>query len=367
VSELKEANKNEKQESKRTVFISYSRSDADFVKGLAGWLQEAGCTVWQDTSGVRGGQTWATGIQQAVSSSDVMIVVLSPDSVASEWVRKETLLAMNLRKPIVPLLFRETEIPVQLVDIQFVDFRGDKEKAARALFEAIANSADSPTVSYKPFRPRRYGKILPLSILGAIIFATIIYVTATQIKRLSQIPSDSKDEGTTLQNSNGPMKSADNTALNTDALFPKEMGVYIANSSEKIPVFAAVLSGFKSEEGKDFWGNKFDTSGSIRVFQDQGWDGIPEFPNTQSGCSAGVFMIRWRSANPEVVIASTMGYSAEYAKRDENSTSPKLSSFGFMVGTNCEQPLFKFSATRNGNESNLVDIYYELKFWQAAP
>lgn len=76
-----------------------------------------------------------------------------------------------------------------------------------------------------------------------------------------------------------------------------------------------------------------------------------------------MFMIRWRSANPEVVIASTLGYSSEYANKGAIKITPKIGSFGYMLGTNCEQPLFKFSAPRNGNESNLVDIYYELKFW----
>jgi hypothetical protein len=35
--------------------------------------------------------------------------------------------------------------------------------------------------------------------------------------------------------------------------------------------------------------------------------------------------------------------------------------YGYMYGTNCDQPLFKVT------ESTLVDVYYELKFWQAAP
>jgi hypothetical protein len=38
-----------------------------------------------------------------------------------------------------------------------------------------------------------------------------------------------------------------------------------------------------------------------------------------------------------------------------------------MSGSNCEQPMFKFAGTVKGNKSTLVDIFYELKFWQAAP
>jgi hypothetical protein len=163
-----------------SVFISYSRSDSVFVKDLANRLREAGCTVWQDISGLRGGQTWASEIDQAVRDSDVLIVVLSPDSSASEWVRKETLLAMKLHKPIVPILLRETEIPVQFVDLQFVDFRGDRAEATQRLFEAISTSVDSPTAITKPPPVRRYGKPLAFFLLGAIILGAIAYIIKLQ-------------------------------------------------------------------------------------------------------------------------------------------------------------------------------------------
>ena len=56
-------------------------------------------------------------IDKAVRGCDAFILVMSPDSMASEWVSKETLLAMDLRKPIVPVVWREAERPVHLVDI----------------------------------------------------------------------------------------------------------------------------------------------------------------------------------------------------------------------------------------------------------
>ena len=159
-----------------SVFISYSRSDSDFVNDLANRLREAGCKVWQDISGLRGGQTWASEIDRAVRDSDALIVVLSPESSASEWVQKETLLAMKLHKPIVPILLRETEIPVQLINLQFVDFRGDMAEATQKLFEAISISIDSPTTITKLPPIRRYGKPLAFFLLGIIILGAIAYI-----------------------------------------------------------------------------------------------------------------------------------------------------------------------------------------------
>jgi hypothetical protein len=138
--------------------------------------------------------------------------------------------------------------------------------------------------------------------------------------------------------------------------WPEETGAYVAASSETIPNFPEVLSGYRSESNKDFWGNAFDCRGTIRVFDGNGWEGISDFPNTMNGCSAGVFMIRWRSSIPDIPIATTLGYSPE-ATCGEAITG----SYGYIYGTNCEQPLFKVIG------ASLVDIYYELKFWQAAP
>ena len=147
--------------------------------------------------------------------------------------------------------------------------------------------------------------------------------------------------------------------------WPKNQGVYTATSSETIPLFSRTLSGFRPEEdNKDFWGHTFACKGSIRIFARAGWTGVPNFPATMNGCSSGVFMVRWRSASPDVRIESSLGY---YDLRVGPAKKPKVGVFGYMYGTNCDQPMFKFGGTLNGNDSTLTDVYYELKFWQAAP
>jgi hypothetical protein len=146
--------------------------------------------------------------------------------------------------------------------------------------------------------------------------------------------------------------------------WPKDFGAYIATSSEEIPLFPSTLSGFRSEDGKDFWGKPFSTRASVRIFQGNDWEGIWKFPNTKNGCARGVFMIRWRSADPNIRVHSVVEYSAVLASRAEAKTGI----FGYMAGTNCEQPMFKFAdAPYRVRGTLLVDVFYELKFWQAAP
>lgn len=143
--------------------------------------------------------------------------------------------------------------------------------------------------------------------------------------------------------------------------WPKEKGAYVAASSETIPAFPRELSGYRSEDGKDFWDKPFPVKGTMRVFQGNGWQGIPKFPSTMNGCSSGVFMIRWRSADPSVHVQSSASFPADTSRK------VKSGAFGYMSASNCEEPMFNFGDTAAHNGSTLVDVYYELKFWQAAP
>lgn len=151
----------------------------------------------------------------------------------------------------------------------------------------------------------------------------------------------------------------------TPTIWPKNRGVYIATASETIPLFSRALSGYRpAEENKDFWNHSFACKGVVRIFEGNGWTGIPNFPATMNGCSSGVFMIRWRSASRDIRIESTLGY---YDLTVGPAVKQKVGTFGYMYGTNCDQPMFKFSHAPNADDSTLTDVYYELKFWQAAP
>lgn len=136
-------------------------------------------------------------------------------------------------------------------------------------------------------------------------------------------------------------------------------GVYIAKSSETIPFFPKALSGYRSENNLDYFDNPFPPKGRLRIFQSNVWTGIPDFPGWANRCGEGIFMLRWRSSNPDVHIVSTMAYAptSSYIKNTQTGA------FGYIYGTNCEQPWFKFI----GDPNTVADIYYEVKFWQAAP
>jgi hypothetical protein len=168
-------------------------------------------------------------------------------------------------------------------------------------------------------------------------------------------------------------KPASDQTVQSKASWPDARGAYAAKSSEDIPAFPTVLTGYRSEDGKDFWGKEYPVKGTLRVFQHRSWDAIyPPFPATMNHCSSGAFMIRWRSSSPDVLVRSALGpYTTEnipnVTKLIAQGAAKSPASFGYMYGTNCDQPMFAFDRDLKGDGTNLVDIYYEVKFWEAAP
>jgi hypothetical protein len=66
----------------------------------------------------------------------------------------------------------------------------------------------------------------------------------------------------------------------------------------------------------------------------------------------------------DLPVQSSVRFSAAVASRGDIKTG----GFGYMSGTNCEQPMFNFGNERKrSNGATLTDVHYELKFWQAAP
>lgn len=133
------------------IFISYSRKDIDFVRKLAGDLETAGYDVWWDITDLRGGDEWVTRIASALEASDSVLVVLSPNSIQSEWVRKEYTQAIGLRKRIIPIMFTLTPVPFALNTINYVDFTSDAYQDHFAnLLSALGYKDEPPSVT--PFK-----------------------------------------------------------------------------------------------------------------------------------------------------------------------------------------------------------------------
>lgn len=93
------------------IFISHATRDDDFVKDLRIALETLNLPVWVDSRHLRGGDKLAIEINTAIEKARHVIVVLSPNTVNSPWVRKEISKALAIEKQrhadgyrVIPLL-----------------------------------------------------------------------------------------------------------------------------------------------------------------------------------------------------------------------------------------------------------------------
>lgn len=72
-----------------SCFISYSTSDQDFAERLYTDLQSRGIRCWFAPHNVQGGQKLHEQIDSAIRMHERLLLVLSPHSIHSEWVKTE--------------------------------------------------------------------------------------------------------------------------------------------------------------------------------------------------------------------------------------------------------------------------------------
>jgi hypothetical protein len=97
------------------VFLSYSTADEDFAKKLGSHLSRRGCRVWLSSEQLFPGDNWLLKTGEALQQSKAMVVLLSPDSIKSEWMRREIEYAIgdrNYKGRVFPVVVRPTdEVP----------------------------------------------------------------------------------------------------------------------------------------------------------------------------------------------------------------------------------------------------------------
>ncbi|MFN7211186.1 MAG: toll/interleukin-1 receptor domain-containing protein, partial [Aggregatilineales bacterium] len=121
------------------IFISYARADSAFARRLVEDLSEYDLALWLDVINIPKGANWDIEVQKGLDSSDLMLVLLSPDSVNSQNVADEWSYFIEKNKPVLPLLIAPTEVPFRLSRRQRIDFTADYEVGFRELLRAIGS------------------------------------------------------------------------------------------------------------------------------------------------------------------------------------------------------------------------------------
>ena len=135
------------------IFISYNRKAEAIAKNLVDDLEALNNIVWFDQD-LSGGQVWWNRILKTVRDCDIFVFVLNPESLNSTACKREYGYAVDLGKPILPVLVAEgvstNLLPPALSQIQFVDYRKQDRTAAFRLARALTTIPPSEPLP-KPF------------------------------------------------------------------------------------------------------------------------------------------------------------------------------------------------------------------------
>ncbi len=141
----------------RQVFISHdSEEDYQFAHRLASDLQRFGVQVWIAPESIRPGESWVAAIERGLRESTHILVVLTPAAVESQWVTKETEIAIAQerrgRTQVIPLDVKPCAVPLLLSSYQMIPFRRGYDAGLRQLADILGLRATPP----EPMRPPRH-------------------------------------------------------------------------------------------------------------------------------------------------------------------------------------------------------------------
>jgi len=131
-----------KQDRPQQVFISYAQADKAVARRVADTLQGAGLKVWFDEWALMPGDSIAHRIEEALQASDILLVLLSPAAVGSDWVAKEwnAALSSDLRSravTVIPALIADCRIPLYLANRKYLDLRTNLDAGVRDLIHQL--------------------------------------------------------------------------------------------------------------------------------------------------------------------------------------------------------------------------------------
>lgn len=143
------------------VFISHSSVDKKFVQRLAMDLRtRKGIDAWFDQWEINPGDKIPERLEEGLSEAEVLILILSPDSVNSQWAEyeRQAWLVMQIEEEkrakkesrlparrLIPVLYRDCQKPVFLQPIHHVKITDQKyESGFKQLVNAIIGTSEKP-------------------------------------------------------------------------------------------------------------------------------------------------------------------------------------------------------------------------------
>jgi hypothetical protein len=149
------------------IFINHSSHNNDWAIRVRDWLMENGWDdIFLDLDPVRGiaaGERWKMALQKAAHRCEVVLALVSPQWLASQWCKTETDAARLMGKRVIVALIgaEKAQIPLDLTDEQWVDLANDPDGFARLKEGLRRIGIDPATFPFERGRPARAAREEP--------------------------------------------------------------------------------------------------------------------------------------------------------------------------------------------------------------
>jgi hypothetical protein len=101
------------------IFISYKQENREYARAIAEMFASHGYDVWWDID-LLPGQKFADEINSVIKKAKAVVVLWTPKSVISNWVKAETSLAME-RGILIPALIEKVDLPAPYNTLHTID------------------------------------------------------------------------------------------------------------------------------------------------------------------------------------------------------------------------------------------------------
>jgi hypothetical protein len=139
------------------IFLSHNSADKPIAERIAAQLTEHGLEVWFDKWEIVAGESLSDRIEDGLKRASAFLILMSPNSMSSHWVREELRAALDRRRKepdfrLIPVLLQACDIPPMLADYKYVDWQKDEAAAIVAIIAGIKHLTykPSPTPTIEP-------------------------------------------------------------------------------------------------------------------------------------------------------------------------------------------------------------------------
>ncbi len=144
-----------------SIFISHINEEASIAQVLKEWIEDTFLGQWDvfvssDSDDIPAGKRWLEEIDKSLDSTDLIIIICSPQSIKRPWINFEAGCGWIKRVPIIPTChsgLTSNKLPVPLSLFQGLDI--EDEKFAEKLLKSLAKHRGFkkiPKIDYEKFK-----------------------------------------------------------------------------------------------------------------------------------------------------------------------------------------------------------------------